>query len=215
MSVARNERRPYRQKVRAERQEETRQRIIESAVALHLERGPAQTSINAIAEHAGVNRVTIYRHFPDTRTLLEACSEHARRLYPPPDLDGWRRIDEPRRRTEIALTQLYDYFRRTEAGWVNILRDAELAPLVKEMAEKRRLTYLRQARDVLLDAWPKRPARRPLLRAVLGLAVDFRTWQTLCRREELDDRTAVALMVRLVSAVAGGERGSAEDASGR
>jgi AcrR family transcriptional regulator len=203
MTVARKEARPYRQKVRAERQEETRQRIIEAAVGLHLERGPAQTSINAIAERAGVNRVTVYRHFPDARTLLEACSAHARRVNPPPDLGRWRRIDDPRQRTEVALTQLYDYFRRTEAGWSNILRDAELVPLVKEMAEKRRLAYLREARDVLLAAWPRRPARRPLLRAVLGLAVDFRTWQTLCRREELDDRTAVALMVRLAGAVGG------------
>jgi AcrR family transcriptional regulator len=195
--------RPYRQKVRAERQAETRQRIIEAAVALHLERGPAQTSINAIADRAGVNRVTVYRHFPDARTLLEACSAHARTLNPPPDPDRWRAIDDPRRRTEIALMQLYDYFRRTEAGWSNVLRDAELAPLVKEMAEQRRLAYLREARDVLVAAWPKRRARRPLLRAVLGLAVDFRTWQTLARREELDDRTAVALMVHLATAVSG------------
>src|ERR687896_726948 len=204
MVVARNKARPYRQKVRAERQAETRQRIIESAVALHLERGPAQTSINAIAERAGVNRVTIYRHFPDARTLLEACSAHARRLNPPPDPNRWRRIDDPRQRTEVALTQLYDYFRRTETGWSNVLRDAELAPLVKEMAEERRIAYLREARDVLLDAWPKRRARRPLLRAVLGLAVDFRTWQTLARREELDDRAAVVLMVHLTTAVGGG-----------
>jgi AcrR family transcriptional regulator len=188
---------------RAERVAETRQRIIESAVALHLERGPAQTSINAIAERAGVNRVTVYRHFPDARTLLEACSAHARRLNPPPSLDSWRRIEDPRRRIEVALTQLYDYFRRTEAGWSNVLRDAELAPLVKEMAETRRLTYLRQARDVLLAGWPARRARRPLLRAVLGLAVDFRTWQTLARRESLDDRTAVALMVHLATVVGG------------
>jgi AcrR family transcriptional regulator len=207
MSVARNDvRRPYRQKVRAEHVAETRQRIIESAVALHLERGPAQTSINAIAERAGVNRVTVYRHFPDARTLLEACSTHARRLNPPPSLDSWRRIEDPLRRTEVALTQLYDYFRRTEAGWSNVLRDAELAPLVKEMAEANRLTYLRQARDVLLAGWPARRTRRPLLRAVLGLAVDFRTWQTLARRESLDDRTAVALMVHLATVVGGRER---------
>lgn len=204
MAVARNETRPYRQKARAENKAETRQRIIEAAVALHLERGPAQTSMNAIAERAGVNRVTIYRHFPDTRTLLEACSIHARRLNPPPDLEAWRAIDDPRRRTEVALTQLYDYFGRTEAGWANVLRDAEVEPLVKEMVEKRRIAYLREARDAVLEGWPRRGARRPLLRAVVGLAVDFRTWQTLVRREALDDRTAVALMVRLVAAIGGG-----------
>jgi AcrR family transcriptional regulator len=202
MVVARNEtRRPYRQKVRAEHKDETRQRIVEAAVGLHLERGPAQTSINAIAERAGVNRVTVYRHFPDTRALLEACAAHASRLHPPPDLDRWREIEDPRRRTEVGLTQLYDYFRRNEAGWSNILRDAELVPLVKEMAEKRRLSYLRDARDVLLAGWSNPRTRRPLLRAILGLAVSFRTWQTLVRSEDLDDRTAVSLMVRLATAV--------------
>jgi AcrR family transcriptional regulator len=203
MTVARKAERTYRKKARAAGEAETRRRIVEAAVSLHLERGPAQTSINAIAERAGVNRVTIYRHFPDTRTLLEACSAHAQRLYPPPDLEAWRRIDDPHERAETALRQLYDYFRRNEAGWANVLRDAELEPIVKEMAELRRLSYLREARDVLLAGWPASRARRPLLRAVLGLAVDFRTWQTLVRREVLDDRVAVALLVRLATAIGG------------
>ena len=201
MTVARNTSRPYRKRARAASEADTRQRIVESAVALHLERGPAQTSINAIAERAGVNRVTIYRHFPDARTLLEACSAHARQLNPPPDLAVWQRIEDPRERIDVALVQLYDYFRRTEAGWANLLRDAEIEPLVKEMVEKRRMAYLREARDVLLAGWPVPRSRRPLLRAVVGLAVDFRTWQTLVRREDLDDRTAVALMGRLATAI--------------
>ena len=83
------------------------------------------------------------------------------------------------------------------------------------MAQERRLTYLRQARNVLLAARPKRSTRRPLLRAVLGLAVDFRTWQTLCRREQLDDRTAVSLMVRLVTAVGGGQRAATARTAGQ
>jgi AcrR family transcriptional regulator len=203
MTVARNSARPYRKQRRAATEEKTRQRIIESAVALHLERGPTQTSINAIAERAGVNRVTVYRHFPDTRTLFEACSAHAQRVHPPPELAVWRAIEDPRERVATGLAQIYDYFRRNERGWANVLRDAELDPLVKEFAEKRRLVYVRQARDVLLTGWPVPRSRRPLLRAVLGLAVDFRTWQTLVRREELDDRIAVALMVRLVAAIGG------------
>ena len=204
MGVARKVKpRPYIQKVRAEQQVQTRQRIVEAAVKLHLERGPAHTSIAAIAERAGVNRVTVYRHFPDARSLFEACSEHNRKVNPPPDMTPWRQIADPRRRTELALTQLYDYFRRNEDGWANILRDAEIEPIVKEMAEKKRMAYLREVRDVLLVGYPKRRTRGPLLRAVLGLAVDFRTWQTLVRREGLEDRTAVALMVRLAGAIGG------------
>src|SRR3954468_14211232 len=184
MGVARKETRPYVQKLRAERQVQTRQRIVEGAFRLPLERGPAHTSIAAIAERAGVNRVTIYRHFPDARSLFEACSEHNRRLTPPPDMAPWRQIADPTRRTELALTQLYDYFRRNEDGWNNVLRDAEIDPIVKEMAEKRRMAYLREVRDLLIAAYPRRRTRQPLLKAVLGLAVDFRTWQTLVRREE-------------------------------
>lgn len=200
MPVSRNRDRPYRKAARAASEAATRQRIVESAVALHLERGPAQTSMNAIAEHAGVNRVTVYRHFPDERALLEACSAHARSLHPPPDLEAWRSLEDPRERLEVALTQLYAYFRRTESGWANVLRDAELMPLVNEMVQ-RRLAYLREARDVLLVGWPASEDGLPPLRAVLGLAVDFRTWQTLARRENLDDGAVVTLMLRLVAAL--------------
>jgi AcrR family transcriptional regulator len=200
MAVSRNSDRPYKKQVRAATEAATRQRIVEAAVALHLERGPVQTSINAVAERAGVNRVTVYRHFPDERSLFEACSAHARSLFPPPDLAGWRSITDPRERIEVGLAQLYDYFRRTEEGWANVLRDAELSPIVKQMVETR-LAYLREARDVLLAGWPSKMAGQPPLRGALGLAVSFRTWQTLARREELDDRTIVDLMLRLATAV--------------
>ena len=57
---------------RAERQQETRRRI-EATIALHEEIGGG-TTITAIAERAGVSRLTVYRHFPDER----ACSRRAR-----------------------------------------------------------------------------------------------------------------------------------------
>jgi AcrR family transcriptional regulator len=189
----------YRQKLRADRYLETRQRIVEAAVELHLERGPVRTSIGAIAERAGVSRITVYRHFPDARTLLEACARHSREANPPPDLERWRRIADPHARAQFGLVELYGYFRRTEAGWSNILRDAELVPLVRELAEERRVAYLRHARDVFLAGRPG--SRRKALRAALGLAVDFRTWQTLARRHELNDREAAMLMLQLVRSV--------------
>jgi AcrR family transcriptional regulator len=203
MSVTPNRARQYRASVRADQYLETRQRIVEAAVELHLERGPVRTSIGAIAERAGVSRVTVYRHFPDARTLLEACARHSRDANPPPDFRRWRQIDDPQARTQFALMELYGYFRRTEAGWSNILRDAELVPLVKELAEERRIAYLRQARDVLLAGRPARGQQRRLLRAALGVAVDFRTWQSLTRRQGLTDRNAALLMLQLIDSVAG------------
>ena len=52
--------RKYEMKRRAERQEETRQRITEATVELHEALGPAKTTISAIAEKAGVQRLTVY-----------------------------------------------------------------------------------------------------------------------------------------------------------
>jgi hypothetical protein len=88
----------------------------------------SHSAVRAEGARREQGRHPVYRHFPDARTLLEACSAHARRLNPPPDLAAWRRIEDPRERINVALAQLYDYFRRTEAGWANVLRDAELAP---------------------------------------------------------------------------------------
>jgi AcrR family transcriptional regulator len=71
-----DQKRPYRMKKRAELEEATRRRITESAVALHGTVGPARTSVSALAEHAGVRRSTVYRHFPDEASLFAACTAH-------------------------------------------------------------------------------------------------------------------------------------------
>ena len=71
-----NERRKYTKRRRAESEQETRRRITEAAVSLHGSVGPARTTISAIAERAGVQRATVYRHFPDEESLFAACSGH-------------------------------------------------------------------------------------------------------------------------------------------
>ena len=90
-----DEKRPYRMQRRAELEQETRRRITESAVDLHGSLGPARTSMSAVAEHAGVRRSTLYRHFPDEQALFQACSAHWRAENPPPDLAAWRRSPMP------------------------------------------------------------------------------------------------------------------------
>ncbi len=90
-----SEPRRYQLKERARRQEETRQRITEATVALHEEVGPAGTAISEIARRAGVQRLTVYKHFPDDSSLLAACNSHWSALHPPPDPDPWSEIDDP------------------------------------------------------------------------------------------------------------------------
>ena len=74
--------RTYTLKRRAEGQADTRRRIVEAAIDLHGTVGPARTTVSMIAERAGVQRHTLYAHFPDERAMLLACSGHSLALDP-------------------------------------------------------------------------------------------------------------------------------------
>src|SRR4051812_21205209 len=116
--------RTYRQKKRAEQSAETRRKIVEATVALHREVGPAATQINEIARLAGVQRVTVYSHFPDEVSLFMACSAHWRALHPAPDPATWLSIEDPAKRLRLGLRELYEWYRKTEPMTGNVLRDA-------------------------------------------------------------------------------------------
>jgi AcrR family transcriptional regulator len=181
-------------KRRAELEEETRRRITESAVALHERLGPAQTSVTAIADLAGVRRSTVYRHFPDEDALFAACSSHFRVLNPPPDLAPWRAITDPKVRTATALSELYAFYGRTHRMYESLFRDETLVPSVhKRLAEFH--AYLATARDVLL-AGRGRSGQRA--RAAIGHALEFGTWRSLTQEQKLSQEDAVALVGALV-----------------
>jgi AcrR family transcriptional regulator len=186
--------RTYELKRRAERQEDTRRRIVAAAIELHTTLGPSRTTVQAIAEKAGVTRPTVYAHFPDARSLLEACSGHVRATIPPPDPTPWHSITDPSERLETALRELYGYYERLEPLLENIQRDAAVMPLVAEM-NAYRARHLKDIRDLLLQAWPTRGCARARLRRAVGHALEFRTWQSLVRRQGCATDEAVQLMV--------------------
>ncbi len=194
------EKRKYEQKLRAERQEETRRRITEATMALHQEIGPAQTTISAIAERAGVERLTVYRHFPDESGLLLACQQHFRGAHPLPDLSAWGAIPAPEERLRAALVALYAHYRETEPMTANILHDAPLMPELAAILTGRD-AYFDALHTLLLDSWGTSAARDKMLSAAIGHALDFEAWRSLTRRQRLSDEDAVALMIRLVVTV--------------
>src|SRR5918998_6004507 len=174
--------RTYELKRRAERQEATRRRIVEAAVDLHTMLGPARTTVTAVAERAGVTRPTVYAHFPDVRSLLQACSGHVRETVPPPDPSAWRSISDRGERLKAALRDLYGYYERLEPLLENVHRDAAVMPVVAEM-NAYRVRYLEEIRDLLVAAWPTRGRGRIRLRRAIGHALEFGAWQSLVRRQ--------------------------------
>lgn len=188
--------RKYQLKRRAERQEETRQRIIEAAIALHETTG-ANTTISAVAERAGVERLTVYRHFPNEWELARACVGHYYTLYPQPDPARWQHIHDPELCLRTALSEIYAYHRRTEAMSASARRDAEVLPELREILAPY-FAHWTQVRDTLTDRFQEAVEHRHLLRAAIGHAIDFVTWRSLIREQGLDDHQAIELMMGVV-----------------
>lgn len=193
-----DEKRPYRMTKRAELEAETRRRITESAVELHGTLGPARTTISAIAEHAGVQRATVYRHFPDEAAIFTACSSHWGAQNPPPDPALWAAVEDPDKRLRCALEDLYSYYRRTEPMWTNLLRDEASVPILTELLGGFR-QYLEAARETLMTGRSPSGSPRRQVRAALGHALAFQTWRSLALDQGLEDHEAVQLMSGLVT----------------
>jgi AcrR family transcriptional regulator len=194
--------RKYELKQRAESFAETRERIVEATVELHDSLGPARTTISAIAERAGVQRLTVYRHFPDERSLFQACSGHWRAHNPAPDPAEWVTVDDPEERLQIALVALYAFYRATEGMTGNLLRDFPDLPVLREVAAPF-MQYRQTVRKVLDRGWQTRGRKRTVLRAAIGHAIEFETWRSLTHREGLDDAAAAETMVELARALGG------------
>jgi AcrR family transcriptional regulator len=185
--------RTYTLKKRAEQQAETRRRIVEAAVELHSTVGPGLTTISMVAERAGVQRHTLYAHFPEERSLYLACSGLAAERDPLPDAAPWRRIENRNERLRAGLTAIYGWYERNAQLAACVLRDVEHHPLTKEIAELSFGPYFAAYHEVL---GAKLSVKQ---RAVLGLALSFFTWRTLVREGSLKPAAAVKAMVNAIA----------------
>ncbi|MEX2458994.1 MAG: helix-turn-helix domain-containing protein [Actinomycetota bacterium] len=181
---------------------QTRRRIAEAALELHASVGPAETTIAAIAERAGVQRQTVYRHFPDDLALFEGCVELQVSKDPPPDPEPWRQIADPRERLTVALADVYAYFRRGENILANISRDMPALPALRQAHEGVTEHWV-TLRDVLAEGWGVRGPRRTMLVAAIGHALEFTTWQSLVRRQGLSAKKAIAVMEEFIASIVG------------
>src|ERR687889_1493400 len=189
--------RKYEMKRRAERQRETHRRITQAAVELHQTVGPARTTVSAIAEKAGVQRHTYYAHFPELKDLYQACTAHHMEQDPLPDPSRWAEISGPEERLRRALSEVYAYYGGNEALLTNVLRDTPLDPVLQEN-NVFLFRHWEAMRDTIADAFEASGERREALLAAIALALDFQTWRTLVRQQELSQDRAVELMVGMV-----------------
>jgi AcrR family transcriptional regulator len=196
-------RRPYRLQRRAVRQAETHHALARAAFELHSSIGPARTTVSAIAEKAGVQRLTVYRHFPDHDAIFTACSAYSFAHDPPPNPEAWRAIADAELRLQTALRELYGYYGRKRQLLANLYRDAEM-PVVGAALSRRR-EVLAKGVDILLQGWVGADGETGrLIGAAIGHALDFTTWCSLVETQGLSEEEAAEAMRRLIRGM--GER---------
>jgi AcrR family transcriptional regulator len=184
--------RPYRLKQRAERRDQTRQKIVEAAIDLHQANGLAATTMNDIAKRAKVGRVTVYRHFPDEAALVGACSGLYFERHPLPDPEPWRNIDDPTERFRQGLLETYRYHNETDAMMAGIHAEARDHAMMIPYNN-----HWRRAADILVSAWQTTGHQQKLLSAAIAHALGYDTWRDLVRDQHLTDDQAIDLMLRL------------------
>jgi AcrR family transcriptional regulator len=185
------QKRKYEQKARAEAQQATRDRIAAAAAALHEEVGIARTTVADIARRAGVQRLTVYNHFADLDALLPACTAHWLVAHPMPDLAPALAHEDAEQRLRGVLAALYGWYRETAPMQRRVYGERATVPELDAWLARSSDPMLAELAGALaagLDG----PDARPLV----GVALDFWTWQRLAG-EGLDDDAAAALMARV------------------
>jgi AcrR family transcriptional regulator len=190
----RTKKRSYRLSARADSQAETRQRIVDAAIHLHEKLGPAQTPFTAIAERAGVTRLTLYRHFPDEAAIFAACTAHWSAQHPFPDAALWDGIADPAARAVAALTAHYDYYAGTRRMWFVAYRDAGLVKPIQPVIAQAD-AHLTDLAESLAAAFRARGTAARHLTVTLRHALSYQTWSSLEERG-LDTHGKVVLVVQ-------------------
>jgi AcrR family transcriptional regulator len=194
-SQMQSKQRKYELKERAQKQAETRQRIVEATAQLHEEVGPARTTVAEIARRAGVQRLTVYTHFPEDEELFGACSAHFRSQHPPPDISGWAAIEDPAERLRRALTDLHAWYRGGQRTMSNVQRDAAGMPALAKVIGEGRAPFDAAVIE-LLSAGRGRRTRR--LQAAIALATSFPAWERLAVVEGLPAGDVVEVLAGMV-----------------
>jgi AcrR family transcriptional regulator len=110
--------RKYTKTKRETASEAIRQRILESTLALHSQKGIFGTSWKDIAKHADVSLATMYNYFPSLDELVPACGELMAAIAQPPSLDDADTIfadaSTVEERIASLVKTLFDFYERGE-----------------------------------------------------------------------------------------------------
>jgi AcrR family transcriptional regulator len=184
--------------------EETRQRILEAALALHAEKGIFGTSWQDIAHRADVSVGTVYKHFPSLDELVPACGELAYVILRPPSLEDAPQIFADATSLEERLgrliSELYTFYERGAPYIETDFQERRLAAVV-EWEAYMRATIAGLVREALVCAEPDEHT----VHSVSAL-LDFSTFKSFLDRDIPKEQAAKTISEVLLCWISGSRR---------
>jgi AcrR family transcriptional regulator len=185
--------RTYRMTARAAAVEQTRERILDAVVSLHLARPASAISLADIAERADVSVQTVLRHFGSRDGLLEAALERGSA-----EVEDERRV--PQGDVVAAVRAVVEHYEH-RGDWVLMLLAQEGSePFAAQVTRHGRATHRRWVTDTFDPLLPD-GERRDEAVDLLVVATDVYTWKLLRRDRGLSARATGRRMEALVRAV--------------
>ena len=177
---------------RERKRRETRQRIAEVALRLFLANGFEGTTLDAIADQAGISRRTFFSHFKSKDDImlfgLEAdfANLSAEILATSPDVPP---LDAVR---DVMVRRAAKYTTEEMTALDNLMMSSPslLSRKLAHYAEQERALY-----DVLCQVW-RQPERRPVLRLVAMVSVCAMRLALNAWREQVGQRKPLAKFLR-------------------
>ena len=115
--------RPYSMALRAEQAAQTRERILDAALACYRETGIGSTSLQAVARRAEVSAATVLNHFGSAAGLAKVVIDSLTATLQIPDDSEWPETGRPARVRRL-MQELFEFWERSRP-WFEIFR-AEL-----------------------------------------------------------------------------------------
>lgn len=174
---------------RAEAAEETRRRILDAVIGLHMERYYDQVSLDDIAERAGVTVQTVLRRFGNKERLIEAATEVVRGRVMS------QRSEAPIGDVAGAVENLVDHYEEWGDGVLRLLAQEDRVPAFRKATDEGRVLHYEWVERTFASLLAERAGEaRERLRAELIAVCDVYFWKILRRDLGLSrEQTALAL----------------------
>src|SRR6478735_4109750 len=123
--------RPYSMSKRAEQAAQTRERIVDAALACYREVGITATSLQAVARRAEVSAATVLNHFGSADGLARIVVDRLTGALRIPDDSGW--TEKGRRpRVHRLVREMFEFYERSRP-WFDVFRaELDVDPALRE-----------------------------------------------------------------------------------